>query len=175
GNSIPAGGRCGVFQSLATNLVAGGTSSRQVFVRDRDADENGILDEAGPGKQTTELVSKTAGGVMGNGSSSEASLSADGGYIAFVKTNTHLPPGVGPTCPNGLGGALSGCVNVVLKDRQTGAVVTISAENAMTAGNGDSRRPAITPNGRFVVFESTASNLVPGDTNNTCNNDGDGD
>ena len=169
GNPISADGRFVVFQSVADNLITGGTSGRQVFVRDRDVDGNGILDEPGSGKETTELVSKTSGGTRGNASSSEATISGDGRYVVFTTRATNLPSGVGPTCPNG---NLTPCSNVVLKDRTGGAVITISAANPTTAGDGDSQRPSITPDGRFVVFESQSSNLVAGDTNNVCQDDG---
>ena len=167
GNGISATGRFVAFQSIATNLVAGGTSGRQIFVRDRDFDGNGILDESGPGKQTTELVSKTAGGVPGT-SNVQPAISGDGRWVVFSTSSANLVSGLGP-CPNGFSGSGGNCTQIVVKDRTTGAVVTISTDAGGTVGDGDSQLPAITPSGRFVVFQSTAGNLVPGDTNDFCN------
>ncbi|MBD0308788.1 MAG: PD40 domain-containing protein, partial [Microcoleus sp. T1-bin1] len=46
-------------------------------------------------------------------------------------------------------------------------ITPVSVDSAGNLGNNNSDRPFISPDGRFVVFQSTASNLVPGDTNNT--------
>jgi Tol biopolymer transport system component len=162
GNVVSADGRFVAFHSTATNLVPGLTGFAQVFVRDRDFDGDGVFDEPGAGEQTTELVSKTAGGVPGNASSSQISISADGRWVAFGTGASNLATGAGPTCP--VTGSSSPCFNIVVKDR-TGPVVTVSRQDATTAGNGDSQYPTLTPDGRFVSFQSTATNLVVADTN----------
>src|SRR5439155_2117957 len=59
---------------------------------------------------------------------------------------------------NGRGG-------VVVRERQTGATERVSVDSAGNEGSGPSIRPAISADGRFVAFESDATNLVPGDTN----------
>lgn len=46
-----------------------------------------------------------------------------------------------------------------------GVLMRVSGRGPDTEGNGDSRSASITADGRFVVFESAATNLVPGDTN----------
>ena len=48
---------------------------------------------------------------------------------------------------------------------QAGETERVSVDSAGNQGNGDSVRPAISANGRFVVFSSLATNLVPADTN----------
>jgi hypothetical protein len=55
---------------------------------------------------------------------------------------------------------------VYWRDRNTGATKLISANTAGEAGNGDCAEPSISADGKSVVFESRANNLVPGDNNN---------
>ena len=78
--SISADGRYVAFSSVASNLVSGGTSYWQVFVRDRQAG-------------TTKLVSSNSVGGQGIGDSGYPSISADGGYVAFESQATNLVAG----------------------------------------------------------------------------------
>ena len=55
--------------------------------------------------------------------------------------------------------------DVYVHDRQTGKTTLISADSAGMKGNGNSETPAFSNDGRFVVFDSDADNLVDGDTN----------
>jgi len=48
-----------------------------------------------------------------------------------------------------------------------GTTERVSVSSSGAQGNGYSLQPAISANGRFVAFYSYATNLVPGDTNNT--------
>jgi Tol biopolymer transport system component len=75
-------------------------------------------------------------------------ISADGRYVAFHSTSGHLTPG-----------DLNGKDDVFVWDASTGATTRI------TDGNGESRAPAISADGRYIAFYSSASNLVPDDTN----------
>src|SRR5207237_6168551 len=50
-------------------------------------------------------------------------------------------------------------------DRQTGTTERVSIDNAGNQANGGSTYAAISADGRFVAFVSSATNLVPGDTN----------
>ena len=52
-----------------------------------------------------------------------------------------------------------------MHDRQTGITERVSVDSAGNQGNGGSDNPAISADGRYVAFESWASNLVPGDSN----------
>jgi hypothetical protein len=54
---------------------------------------------------------------------------------------------------------------VFVKNMTTGVSNLLSSSGAGLPGNGHSTTPQITPNGRFIIFESTASNLVENDTN----------
>ena len=63
-------------------------------------------------------------------------------------------------------GDTNGVTDIYVRDRGTGAVrrVSVASSGAQALG-GESTRAAISATGRFVAFESRASNLVPGDTN----------
>src|SRR5258708_1324057 len=83
-------------------------------------------------------------------------VSADGRFVVFVSaadnlvTNDH-----------------NGVFDVFVRDRQLGKTVLVSVNASGTSsGNGASQSPTISSNGQFVVFESSASDLVPNDTNN---------
>ncbi|MDX6584153.1 MAG: hypothetical protein QOI10_3337 [Solirubrobacterales bacterium] len=107
---------------------------------------------AAPGDTTR--VSVSGGGAQADGASAGPSVSADGRYVAFGSDATNLIAGDG----NGSG-------DVFVVDRQTGAVERVSVATGGTEGNGASSAPSISADGRYVAFESSASNLVAGDTN----------
>jgi Tol biopolymer transport system component len=87
-----------------------------------------------------------------------ADISGDGRYVVFQSDDADLIAGGG-----------NGFTQVFLKDTQTEALTLISADASGVPGNGDSGNPVISRDGRFVAFDSVASNLVgsgPGaDTN----------
>jgi RHS repeat-associated protein len=98
-------------------------------------------------------LSVSPGGVEANGSSNYASVSADGRWVAFSSSATNL-----------VAGDTNGVVDVFVVDRDTGAVELVSAGSA-GLGNGDSWNPRISDDGRFVAFNSKATNLSAGDAN----------
>ena len=99
-----------------------------------------------------------SGGAQGIGSSGSYGLavSGDGRYVAFDSASTNLVPGD----TNGLPGRL--------RPRPVAGTTTrVSVGSGGTQGNSFSYRLAISADGRYVAFDSTATNLVPGDTNGT--------
>jgi Tol biopolymer transport system component len=94
----------------------------------------------------------------GNANSTESVISADGNKVAFTSEATNL-----------LKSTTFGR-NIFLKDIDTGVVSLVSTNTADTEGNGDSEQPAISSDGRFVVFASSATDLVAEDTNDLCIN-----
>lgn len=139
---ISPDGRFVTFGSLATNLAPGTGSFVQVYLRDR---QTGVL----------EVVSLDPGGNPAQGSSNWPSApSADGRFVAFQSVSSNLIPGVG-----------NGASQIFLRDRLTGTCELVSVAAGGSAGNGASSRPGLSPDGRFVVFQSAASDLVAGDTN----------
>ncbi len=130
-------------------------TKRDVYLLDRDADGNGVWDELTPGGRSLKLISRPAG-AQGDGAAGGAAVSADGRWIAYHSDSENLVPGD----TNGAG-------DIFVYDRVNGTTVRVSvASDGTQQDNWTDLGPVISPNGRFVAFESLATNLVPGDTNN---------
>jgi Tol biopolymer transport system component len=139
--AISADGRFVAFQSWAANLVTGDTNNQpDIFVHDRQT-------------ATTTRVSVDSSGTQANGASFSPSISADGRFVAFPTAATNLAAGpyFGPS--------------VFVHDRQTGATTLASVNAAGAPANGLSGTAALSADGRWLAFESNASDLVAGDTN----------
>jgi Tol biopolymer transport system component len=102
----------------------------------------------------TVLASRSTGGALGNGSSAEASLSADGRYIAFSSNASNL-----------VAGDTFGVADIFVRDLRTGVTRRVSVGAGGAQANGRSNQPRISGDGRYVAFASDATNLVAGDTN----------
>jgi Tol biopolymer transport system component len=101
-----------------------------------------------------ELASVSPSGAPANASAFSPSLSDDGRFVTFVSTATNLvPQNTGTDW------------QIFIRDRVTSTVALVSAASTGKAGNGNSRYPFVSGDGHYVVFESEATNLVPGDTN----------
>jgi hypothetical protein len=151
--SISGDGRFVAFSSEATNLVAGDTNNRRdVFVRDRDTDQDGVFDE--PGAVSTVCVSVGVGGVQSNGDSYEVSISGDGRYVAYASDASNL-----------VSGDTNGTRDVFRYDTATAQTIRVSVSSAQIQGNGVSDQPSISYYGGYVAFRSYANNLVFGDVN----------
>jgi hypothetical protein len=98
-------------------------------------------------------VSSDPSSVQGDGASSRPSLSQGGRHVAFESVATNLTAG-----------DTNGVRDVFVRDHVTGTTERISVAGDGTQGNGPSGAPAISDDGRFVAFETDASNLVPGDS-----------
>jgi len=141
--ALSANGRYVAFASDATNLVSGDTNGfSDIFVRDLKL-------------HTTTLVSVGPGGVQGNGDSYQPAISADGRYVAFASDASNLVSGDN----NGL------FSDVFVRDRKLHKTYLVSVTAGGVSGNGDSADPSISPNGRWVGFDSLASDLVGTVTN----------
>ncbi|MEX0682323.1 MAG: hypothetical protein WD904_00275 [Dehalococcoidia bacterium] len=170
--AISGTGRFVAFTSSANNLVTGDTNNQyDIFVRDRDTDNDGVFDEPGA-VATTRVNLSTAGGQSSNGSSDFPDISDNGRYVSYQSGATGL---VSPDT-NGL--------DIFVRDRDTdsdnifdeaGAVSTslasIDSNEAQVAGN--HQWHSMSPDGRYVGFMSDATTLVPGDTNNCFGTPGD--
>lgn len=143
-HSISANGRFVVFQATATNLVPNDTNGTQndVFIRDRTTNQ-------------TTIVSIDSNGVQGYYGSYLPSISADGRFVAFSSVSNKL-----------VLGDTNGRADIFIRDRTTNQTARLSLSSAGVQGNEDSRwGPSINSDGRYVVFESDANNLVANDTN----------
>jgi Tol biopolymer transport system component len=140
GRSISPDGGFVAFHSSAANLVPGDTNGQtDVFLRDRVAG-------------TTERVSISTLGEQANGACVSPSVSAGGGFIVFTSEATNLASG-----------DTNGQPDVFVRDRLAARTERVSVSNAGEQGNGPSGSGPISADGRFVVFDSRASNLVPSD------------
>jgi flagellin-like hook-associated protein FlgL len=147
--SVSEDGRFITYISLAGTLVAGDTNlSTDVFIYDSSL-------------QTTTLVGKSTAGILGNaGSRIDGSsgvlnpISRDGRYITFNSSSTNLVTGDSNTVDD-----------VFLRDTLLGTTIRISTHTDGTEGNGASNSASISPDGKYILYLSSASNLVSGDTN----------
>jgi Tol biopolymer transport system component len=140
--SISADGRYVAFRSFAGNLVSGDSNNASdVFVRDRKLHK-------------TVRVSLSTAGVQGNGGSGDPAISANGRSVAFDSGASNL-----------VAGDSNAYVDVFVRDRKLHKTSLVSVDSAGIQGNNDSFGPAISADGRYVPFDSNASDLVAGDTN----------
>jgi hypothetical protein len=110
------------------------------------------------GASLTERVSVSSTGGQSdniNGRIGRASLSADGRFVAFDSLADNLVPN-----------DTNGVDDVFVRDRSAGTTTLVSASSAGVEGNAASGPASISADGRYVAFQSDATNLVPGDTNN---------
>lgn len=144
GNSpnISADGRYVAFFSSATNLVPNDTNAAgDVFVRDRQTG-------------STEIASVDSAGTRANAGSGYPSISANGRYVVFPSAASNL-----------VANDTNGVQDIFIHDRQTGSTIIVSVNSSGSLANGENFDPTISSDGRYVAFDSLASNLVSGDTN----------
>lgn len=162
GPSISATGRYIAFSSSASNLVNGDTNGKSdIFVHDRDADNDGIFDE--PGAISTTRVSVSSSGTQGNDTSGEPYISPDGRYVAFDSYASSLVGGDTNKCD--IYTSVGQCPDIFIHDRQTHQTRRISRGIGGAQANGISMLPSLSADGNMVLFYSEASNLVSGDNN----------
>ncbi|NET45183.1 hypothetical protein [Okeania sp. SIO2B3] len=119
-------------------------------------DTNGAWDVFVHDRQTgvTSLVSVNSAGELGNDSSDDPSISADGRFIAFSSTADNL-----------VSGDTNEVQDIFVYDQQTGVTSLVFVNSSGEQGNRDSQIPIISADGSEILFNSFADNLVPGDTN----------
>ena len=141
--SLSADGRFVAMASSATNLVLNDTNGVQdVFVRDRLTG-------------TTTRVSVPTSFGQAAGASGYNLISADGRYVVFTSTASNL-----------VAGDTNGHQDVFRRDRATGTTVRVNIAHDGAQANSFSVSPSMSADGQVIAFESSATNLVPGDTNN---------
>ena len=141
---LSANGRLLAYFSDSDNMVA----------EDADSENDLYLYDAKTGAHTVLLQDADGGPANGGAEIYGQAMTPNGRYLAFKSTASNLAPGTE-----------GGNFQVYLLDLRTGAVTLLSADDAGNPGNGSSESPSISANGRFVVFESLANNLVAGDGN----------
>ncbi len=140
--AVSASGRFVAFDSSSSDLVGNDQLDRNdIFLRDR----------------LTGLTVRVSGGIgddEANGDSFDSAISGDGHFVAFSSEASNLVPG-----------DTNNERDIFVYDRQTRKTVRASVGTGGAQAEGSSFFPAISGNGRFVGFISSASNLVAGDTN----------
>ena len=139
---ISADGKIVAFVSTAdisTNDING--ADRDVYVHNRRT-------------KTTKLASISSGGTGGNGHSDRPSISPDGRFVAFASDAGNL-----------VGGDTLGERDVFIHDRKKSKTKRISVGKNGAEADGRSGDSSISSGGRFVAFDSRASNLIGSDTN----------
>lgn len=141
--AISANGRYVTVWSSASNLVAGDSNNAyDAFIHDLITGE-------------TALASVDSSGAQGNASSTPGAISANGRFIAFSSGASNL-----------VFGDTNGTTDAFVRDRWNGETRRISVDSAGAEALGGYSSPtAISADGRFITFASTATNLVAGDTN----------
>jgi Tol biopolymer transport system component len=137
GASLSADGESVAFTSGAS-LLAG------------DTGVNAYLYDRSSGLQR---VSVSATGGQPNGESGDASLSADGRFVAFASWASDIVPGVGDDYT----------YNIFVWDHTTGGTSAVTVTDDGVQPNKDSSYPSISADGELIAFGSRATNLVPGD------------
>lgn len=145
-SSISGDGRYVTFQSSSPNLVTGDSNgSSDIFVRDRQSG-------------TTTLLSVDSSGVQGNGGSQLPFISSNGRFVAFYSLASNLV--TGDTNSSG---------DYFVRDLVAGTTERVNLGSAGAQSNAASETNSnvvLSADGRFAAFISSATNLVPSDTNN---------
>lgn len=138
--TISSDGRYVAFVSSATNLGPGGSGNgiKDIYVYDRI---NQVM---------TWITHSPNGGAASNDSSSPA-ISADGSTIAFQSTAKNLGPG----------GSEYYVSDIYAYNRISGTLEWVTQTKEGKTANGSSKNPTINSNGRYIAFETTATNLGP--------------
>lgn len=144
GPAISGDGRYITYYSEASNLVSGDTNGRpDVFIYDQAAG-------------TTDRLSVASDGTQGDGLSINAEISADGRYVVYASKASNLVPG-----------DTNNWNDVFVRDRSSNTTTRVSvSSDGIQSDKDDYYQPSISSDGRYITYESEASNLVPGDTNN---------
>lgn len=139
GPSISADGQLVAFVSYAGNLLPGDTNGvADVFVKT----VGGSIERVSIADDESEST----------GESDSPSISADGNRVAFFSSGFLAP-------------APASGADIYVRDRTAQTTVLVSVGMGAAAADGSSSTPSISADGRFVTFASSATNLVPGDTN----------
>ena len=140
--SISSNGRFIAFDSFATNLAPEDPNSNlDVFIHDQLTGN-------------TSLISRAYGNQVANGESQSPSISADGRYVAYVSTADNL-----------VAEDINGNWDIFVHDRLSGQNTLASIASNGTQGDNASIHAALSADGKYVLFDSVASNLVSDDTN----------
>lgn len=159
--SLSSDGEVVLFSSTATNLVpgfpGGGRSESALYTRDLRTGRTAVAAVA-PGGRSIPMVTGAY------------DIDDDGSTVVFsaAAIGDLAPDADGPCAAARLDErGWERCIAVFVQDSATGRARAVSLPPDGTAPDGRSDEPRVSADGRFVVFWSEATNLVPGDTNGT--------
>ncbi len=181
-------GRFVAYASYSRNIVADDTNNYCLnFFPDEQTSNNCVDVFLWDYDDTNhpQRVSRGAHGEEGNQGSLTPTMSRDATHVAFQSFATNL-----------VAGDTNGTMDVFVRSftdpahflsvpygwslnfrprlRQSTTRISVSSSGDQANGSSFDRTLAMSANGRYVAFASSASNLVPGDTNAACDNDLDG-
>ena len=140
------------FKVVCILIIAGVLISCKAGIFTKNAVEKVFKADSSGGATTR--VSVASDGSQSKSGSSEPSISEDGRYVAFEYFGDNL------------GGEVTSFIdNIFLHDTHTGETTLVSVASDGSQGNSSSEDPSISGDGRFVAFQSGATNLVSGDNN----------
>src|SRR5581483_9023283 len=137
-----------LFLSTANDLTLNGNNQLRtdLYVRNR------LLG-------VTLLASPSISGIGGgNNDSALGMISTNGRYVVFASDASDL-----------VSNDTNGATDIFLRDLQAGTTTLISVSTNGTVGSGSSTAPFMTPDGRFVAFASTSTNLIAAGTSGAPN------
>ena len=145
--AMSSDGRFIAYDTTAVDIVsspADTNDERDVYLIDRDVDEDGLFDE--PGEILTELISVATDGSLGDDGSGErftpgADVSDDGRFVVF------------PSRASNFGAPAPFVTHIYLRDRQNGTTTWVSRPPCTPGGQIDAEYPVISNDGSTVAFE----------------------
>lgn len=150
------------IQNLSESQKVGGLESAPVHTQESKRNISITLENNNQVKPTnailgtTSMVSVKSDGNYANSESDHPSVSGDGRYVAFSSLSSDL-----------VSGDTNGVQDVFIHDRASGITRRISS-GIWGEGNGISKAPVISADGRYIAFQSFANNLIEGDMNAFC-------
>ncbi|MBI3774634.1 MAG: PD40 domain-containing protein [Gammaproteobacteria bacterium] len=149
--ALSGDGRFVAFISAASTLTSDDANSlSDVFLHDRDPDQNGVFDE---NYGSTVRVSQSGTGMLAN-SSNFPSISRNGQYVAYSSSDATL-----------VAGDTNNLQDIFIYHRPSGVTERVSVASNGQQSDGESTFTSVSEEGRYVAFISSATNLVSGDTN----------
>jgi Tol biopolymer transport system component len=140
------------FVSSASNLVPNDTNETyDVFVWEAATGQISRISTASDGVESDDVSGALP---FHEGIGDSLAISADGRFITFTSLGTNLTTDALSQCTDFSDGPRA-CYALYLHDRQTGET------RLVVNGDGDSVQPALSEDGRYLIFTSMAQNLLP--------------
>lgn len=153
---ISADGRFVLFESTASNIVSGVTDANgtyDLFVFDRLSGSSSLVSRSSNSAQQT-----------ANSFTFSGTMSPDGRWVAFASYATDVISGLSDNNNN---------TDIFLLDRSNGALTLVSRLQGLSTvtANGTSRQRVLSSDGRFVLFATNSTNIVPGQSDSNGQDD----